>query len=335
MEMTTKENDEDFQDEDNEESRIIEKNPLQHVCTKQRFCISLIVISLLIATIGGGICLANNEIMKSSSPSKTTNDDFDLDLDSDSTSHSADPAVSGRESLVPLPEDNRRGMILSILRPYFRPSSPIQIEAINWISNVDTWTNTASSSSSSIKDDNDNDDDEDVSTSMWLERYIAAILYFSTDGKSWEEEEDATNLWLSSGHTICDWKGIQCNGNVQVEEIDLFHKSLNGAIPSELGMLSKMTSLVLKNNQLFGTIPSELGTLSQIKTIDISYNNLTGMIPSDIGKLFRLDSIELSHNSLTGTIPLEVENLARAGTHIYLGRNDDVQDCDPSILICP
>mmetsp|Transcript_33076 Transcript_33076/g.38132 ORF Transcript_33076/g.38132 Transcript_33076/m.38132 type:complete len:334 (-) Transcript_33076:470-1471(-) len=333
MEMKAKENDEDFQDEVNEESRVIERNLLQHVCTKQRFCISLIVIFLLIATIGGGkLFLANNEIMKPSSPSKTTNDD--LDLDSESTNHSTDPSASGGESIVPLPEDNRRGMILSILRPYFRPSSPLQIEAINWISNVDTWTTTASSSSSSsssIKDDND--DDEDVSNSMWLERYIAAILYFSTDGKSWEE--DATNLWLSSGHTICDWKGIQCNGNVQVEEIDLFNKSLNGEIPSELGMLSTMTSLVLKNNQLFGTIPSELGILSQIKTIDISYNNLTGMIPSDIGKLFRLDSIELSHNSLTGTIPLEVENLARAGTHVYLGRNDDVQDCDPSILICP
>jgi len=90
---------------------------------------------------------------------------------------------------------------------------------MNWISNVDTWTTTASSSSS-IENENNNDNyDVVVSSSMWLERYIAAIVYFSTDGKSWEE--DNANLWLSSVYNICDWKGIQCNGNVQVEEIDL------------------------------------------------------------------------------------------------------------------
>jgi len=224
MDMKAKDSDEDFQDEVNEESRITEKNP-SHVCTKQRLCISLIVISLLVATIGGGIFLANNERTMSSSPSKTTNDDLDLD----STNPPADPSASGGESTVPLPEDSRSRMILSALTPYFLsngmsgggsfPSSPLQIEAMNWISNVDTWTTTASSSSS-IENENNNDNyDVVVSSSMWLERYIAAIVYFSTDGKSWEE--DNANLWLSSVYNICDWKGIQCNGNVQVEEIDL------------------------------------------------------------------------------------------------------------------
>ena len=202
---------EDFQDEVNEEtiivpvdtneSRIIVGN---RICTKKGLFISFILISLLSATISGGIFLANKST--SAAPSKTANDfNFEFNFDSKTSVPSASKSVDA----APLPEDTRRGMILSILRPFFFlngesfPSSIFQIEAIDWISDVDTWT--ASSSA-----------DNDILSSMWLERYITAILYFAADGKSWED----ANLWLSA-HNKCDWKGIQCDRNSQVETIDL------------------------------------------------------------------------------------------------------------------
>jgi len=297
-------------------SKIIDETSF---CTKRNFCIvSFILVSLLGAAISGSIVLAKKA---TSTPSKTKNNldtNSQNTIASDSESSSEDNVSSGDSVTL---DETRRGTILSFLEPYFRsddepfPSSLLQAEAFDWISDEDTWT----ISSSSI-----------VEKDVWLERYTTSILYFATEGKQWKD----ANLWLTD-HNHCDWKGIECNKNGQIETIDLFYGSLSGMIPSELGMLTMMTSLALKHNQLSGTIPTEIGTLSGIETIDISYNNLTGMIPSELGKLIRLDSLELSHNSLSGTTPLELENLARAGTHVYLGRNFDIQDCNPSILICP
>lgn len=58
---------------------------------------------------------------------------------------------------------------------------------------------------------------------------------------------------------------------------------LTGEIPSELGQLTKLTTLLLNGNELSGTIPSEVGELTMLEKIQMEMNPmLTGRVPSEI-----------------------------------------------------
>ncbi len=65
---------------------------------------------------------------------------------------------------------------------------------------------------------------------------------------------------------------------------DLHLHDVRGTIPTELGLLTQLTSLDLSGNQLNGTIPSALGKLTQLTALRLSGNQLNGTIPSTIGK---------------------------------------------------
>ncbi|CAN0383216.1 unnamed protein product [Ascophyllum nodosum] len=84
---------------------------------------------------------------------------------------------------------------------------------------------------------------------------------------------------------------------------------LSGAIPSELGELSALKTLLLHRNQLSGAIPSELGGLSALKELDLYGNQLSGAIPSELGGLSALKTLVLHRNQLSGAIPLELGGL--------------------------
>eukprot|EP00957_Ditylum_brightwellii_P030313 2295876-Ditylum_brightwellii.AAC.1 len=55
----------------------------------------------------------------------------------------------------------------------------------------------------------------------------------------------------------CNWSGITCTDDGYVDGIGLDFNQLTGSIPSEVGLLSYLRHLYLKNNQLTGSIPSE------------------------------------------------------------------------------
>jgi hypothetical protein len=84
---------------------------------------------------------------------------------------------------------------------------------------------------------------------------------------------------------------------------------LTGTIPSEIGLLSKLTRLAL--NSVTGTIPSEVGLLTKLTYLDLWRNSLTGTIPSEVGLLTKLNVLDLSINSLTGTIPSELALMSK------------------------
>ena len=51
-------------------------------------------------------------------------------------------------------------------------------------------------------------------------------------------------------------------------------------MPGELGQLSKLENLILKNNRgLGGEIPSELGHCSSLRQLGLYNNDLSGKIP--------------------------------------------------------
>ena len=98
--------------------------------------------------------------------------------------------------------------------------------------------------------------------------------------------------------------------------LDLSYNQLSGSIPSEIGQLTHLAQLWLKNNELTGEIPSEIGNLTNIEVLSLSYNQLTGEIPPEIGNLTNLELLSLRGNQLTGEIPPEIGQLTNL---TYLG----------------
>jgi RHS repeat-associated protein len=79
--------------------------------------------------------------------------------------------------------------------------------------------------------------------------------------------------------------------------------TLGGAIPPEIGNLTKLTELWLNGNGHTGTIPTSIGNLTQLKILNLFDNSLEGTIPSSLKNLTNLEWTALSENKLSGTIP--------------------------------
>ncbi len=60
--------------------------------------------------------------------------------------------------------------------------------------------------------------------------------------------------WLT-GTDHCTWRGVVCDGTL-VSELQLDGQGLDGSLSSvELSPLTKLTSIVLDNNNLTGEVP--------------------------------------------------------------------------------
>jgi Leucine-rich repeat (LRR) protein len=118
------------------------------------------------------------------------------------------------------------------------------------------------------------------------------------------------------GNTIPSELGLL----TQLTSLSFYADGLTGTIPSTLGNLLSLQYLYLNENWLTGTIPSTLGNLIQLTYLGVETNQLTGTIPSTLGNLIRLTALELQRNHLFGTIPSTLGNLSLL-TFLYLHDN--------------
>jgi len=88
---------------------------------------------------------------------------------------------------------------------------------------------------------------------------------------------------------------------------------LAGAAP--LRLLANLTELVVldvRENELTGAIPPELGALSRLMRLNLASNNLEGALPPELGQLASLVTLRLSKNAaLSGTLPTNLSNLTQ------------------------
>jgi len=108
---------------------------------------------------------------------------------------------------------------------------------------------------------------------------------------------------------LCDL--IICNANDSVSVLPIRNvadTNNGGTIPSEIGLLSDMIVLDMKNNNLVGTIPTELGMMRKLRILDLQNNRFTGTIPSEIFQIETLEFLLFDKNSLRGDIPSTVVN---------------------------
>jgi hypothetical protein len=82
--------------------------------------------------------------------------------------------------------------------------------------------------------------------------------------------------------------------------------TMKGTIPTDIGRLKSVTTIILSQNELRGRIPPDIGSLELLSTLQLGSNQLTGPIPLELSLLTDLTVLELGNNQLEGTIPTEI-----------------------------
>jgi hypothetical protein len=145
-------------------------------------------------------------------------------------------------------------------------------------------------------------------------------LYASAGGAtSWRSRGG----WMA-GSDSCSWYGVSCNGAGDVGAfVGLKANMLVGTLPSQLGLITSLSTLQLGTNRLSGRIPSQLGILSSIlSNFDLSSNLLTSTIPSELGQLTAMVSgFTLNSNSLQGSVPSQLGRFSALVSTLKLGQN--------------
>ncbi|GKA18082.1 leucine-rich repeat protein [Tanacetum coccineum] len=102
-------------------------------------------------------------------------------------------------------------------------------------------------------------------------------------------------------------------GSNETDYHALLNNSFQGAIPHELGRLSRLRHLYLNRNNFIGVIPVNLSSCSNLEVLTLARNKLVGSIPKDMSLLSKLTNLEISKNKLTGGIPSFLANLSVEG----------------------
>src|SRR3989344_4498762 len=90
------------------------------------------------------------------------------------------------------------------------------------------------------------------------------------------------------------------------KSLDISNQGLE-KIPSYVFSQTSLEEMNVSHNQLNGAIQAEIRQLGNLKILNASYNNMTG-VPAEIGQLQKLEVLDLSYNKLTG-LPNELGNL--------------------------
>jgi hypothetical protein len=104
-----------------------------------------------------------------------------------------------------------------------------------------------------------------------IPRFVLAVLYYTHNGNLWK---DSTN-WMTD-QDACEWKGIICDSQGNIIEIDLSNNGLSGELPIIWGLLEQTSSLMLNMNRITGSIPGDaLGRMSNLTSLYLQDNLLT------------------------------------------------------------
>ncbi|KEH19902.1 Serine/Threonine kinase, plant-type protein, putative [Medicago truncatula] len=117
------------------------------------------------------------------------------------------------------------------------------------------------------------------------------------------------NNWSTSS-SVCSWVGVTCDErHGRVHSLILQNMSLRGIVSPNLGNMSFLVILDLKNNSFSGQFPKELCRLHKLRVLHISYNKFEGGIPAALGDLSQLQYLYLGANNFSGFVPQSIGKL--------------------------
>ena len=106
----------------------------------------------------------------------------------------------------------------------------------------------------------------------------------------------------SSASSPCKWRGITCNIEGSITEINLAYAGLRGNLQNlDFSSFPNLLHLGLCVNKLTGTIPTNIGTLSELQ-YDLSTNSLNGSLPLSLANLTQVYLLDFSQNNITGKL---------------------------------
>ncbi|CAB9515518.1 receptor-like protein kinase precursor [Seminavis robusta] len=197
-----------------------------------------------------------------------------------------------------------------------------------------------------------------------IQRYALATFFFSTGGpSSWRE----TGQWMNASLDECLWAGdlnievgetntstsdyhstipasftsLVCDiedsdGYVWLSSLHFHDNYLSGELPPELGLLSDLRILVIKQGpiasstdyrqhsnatrKLGSALPSEIGLLTQLESLILNGHDFGLILPSEMHRLRSLHILDLKDNQLMGQSPTFIESMDQL-RRLDLGRN--------------
>lgn len=130
--------------------------------------------------------------------------------------------------------------------------------------------------------------------------------------------------WFSVPANTRDGTGLLCEGadGHSLVNLNLMFNGLNGTLPPQVGLLTKLEQLwVPRNPQLGGTLPTQLGRLDQLNTLITRGCAFGGSLPSELGRLSNtLTDFNAHRNQHTGTVPTRLWDMPRL-EFLRLGHN--------------
>ena len=83
----------------------------------------------------------------------------------------------------------------------------------------------------------------------------------------------------SDPHDVLKWTGIKVKDG-RVTSINWISERLTGTVPAEIGQLSALTKICLRNNELVGEVPFSICNLTNLKELTLRQNmQLTDELP--------------------------------------------------------
>ncbi|XP_047325941.1 probable LRR receptor-like serine/threonine-protein kinase At4g30520 [Impatiens glandulifera] len=77
----------------------------------------------------------------------------------------------------------------------------------------------------------------------------------------------------------------------------------------ELGKLTYLKSINLRNNSLWGRVPEEIGKFKELEVLDLGYNNFSGSLPINLGNNLSLSILLLDNNEFLDHFSPEIQQL--------------------------
>ena len=178
--------------------------------------------------------------------------------------------------------------------------------------------------------------DKNMTPFLILGAFVLGFAFYGLMSTASKPMTNSANIDNESDSEVVTKEADKASDKVTTEEADAPNiargKSLNlsgqglDKLPSYVLSRTDLEELNISDNQLTGALPSEIGKLTRLKVLNASNNSMTG-VPAEIGHLPALEVLDLSNNQLTG-LPNELAQLDKLKVLNLSGNDYSEQDLD-------